>query len=103
MLEILNASLVWQRLVGIATEISLDVRRMAFSTQVRENGDYACGILDATGNLLAQAAFTQAIYANGMSTAARETVAQIGLDKISEGDVLITNDPWLVAGHLPDI
>jgi N-methylhydantoinase B len=33
----------------------------------------------------------------------KNIVAAIGRDEIRPGDVYLTNDPWLAAGHLPDI
>lgn len=99
----LLASRVWQRLVGVAAEISTDIRRTAFSSTVRETGDYACGILSRDRHLLAQAPFTNAIYANGMSAAADHCLEYWPATALRDGDALITNDPWYVAGHLPDM
>jgi N-methylhydantoinase B/oxoprolinase/acetone carboxylase alpha subunit len=33
----------------------------------------------------------------------KNMLAEIGADQMRPGDVFVTNDPWLAAGHLPDI
>ena len=45
---------VWSRLVSVADEIAGTLVKTAFSLVVRDNHDYACGLYDSKGRMLAQ-------------------------------------------------
>lgn len=93
----------WSRLSSIADEADASVMRTAFSSIIRDSHDYSCAIYDGNGNLLSQPNFVSPGHLGGMSVAMRRLKEHFPFDTLKEGDVIITNDPWLVSGHLPDV
>jgi len=104
-LDIITVEVLWGRLISIVDEVDAAVMRTAFSSIIREGHDYSCVLFDRRGMLLAQASCTAPGHTGGMTRAAKRLVKEYfpnGGD-LEEGDVLITNDPWLLSGHLPDV
>jgi N-methylhydantoinase B len=93
----------WQRLITIMDEVDAAVVRTSFSTIVGESRDFACIMLDARGDSLAQSTFSTPLFTVTLPTTARHLLAEYPGETLEEGDVLITNNPWLAAGHLPDV
>ena len=93
----------WNRLVTIANECWTATCRAAYSTIIGEALDVGCELLDANGNSLAHATRSIPVFNMIMPAAVRAVLARYGRDGIRDGDVFITNDPWLCAGHLPDV
>lgn len=86
----------------LAEEMAVELKKIAYSPIIREAGDFATGLTDKTGQLIARASYTPGHY-NSIAISTKEVIAAVGLEKIRPGDVLITNDPWICASHLPDI
>lgn len=103
-LNALELEIAWSRLLSIAEEADANVMRTAFSSIIRDSHDYCCALYDARGNLLAQPNFVTPGQLGGMS-AAMKTINEryFPFDRLNEGDVIITNDPWIMSGHLPDV
>jgi N-methylhydantoinase B/oxoprolinase/acetone carboxylase alpha subunit len=99
----LDLEIAWSRIASIAEEADANVMRTAFSSIIRDSHDYSCAIYDGRGNLLSQPNFVTPGHMGGM-TAAMKTLAGIfPFETLAEGDMIITNDPWIMSGHLPDI
>lgn len=94
---------VWHRLVSIADECWAATYRGAFSTIVGEALDVGCELLDARGESLAHATRSIPVFNMIMPNTVRAILDRYPPSAIAEGDVFITNDPWLCAGHLPDV
>jgi N-methylhydantoinase B len=94
---------LWNRLVSIAEEQARTLIRAAFSTILRETEDLSCGIFDPQGNMVVQAVTGTPGHVNSMATGVRHFLRKFSPSELREGDVLITNDPWQVSGHLNDI
>lgn len=98
-LEILS-----RRLSGIADEVATALVRTSFSMIVRDAHDYSCAICDAEGRLLMQASHGNPSHVGALFTTLKNILKDhIPVDAIKPGDVLITNDPWIGNGHLPDV
>lgn len=91
-----------ESLVSLTEEMATELRKIAISTIIREAQDFATGLTDTRGQLIAQAAYTPGHY-NTISAATRGLLATFAINQIRPGEVLISNDPWMCAGHLPDI
>lgn len=91
-----------QALVGIAEEMSVSLRRAAYSSIIWDMYDYACGLFTPEGEMLAQAR-TIAAQLGIMSTAYRHMIAAHPLEGWRPGDVYISNDPYRGCTHTPDI
>lgn len=93
----------WNRLIAVVQEQATTLIRTAFSTSVREAGDLSAGLFDKRGRMMAQAVTGTPGHVNAMAESVTHFVREIGAHSIFEGDVFITNDPWLGTGHLHDI
>lgn len=94
---------MWNRLISIVEEQAQALIRTAFSTSVREAGDLSAGVYNRAGLMLAQAVTGTPGHVNAMADAVAHFIRDIGPDNIFEGDIYITNDPWMGTGHLHDI
>ena len=92
----------WSRLVSIMDEVDIALLRTAFSTIVSETRDYAVIMLDRHARSIAQAQICVAHFTGSLPSATRTMLQEFPPDTLVPGDVLITNDPWLCHGHLPD-
>ncbi len=92
---------LWTRLISIVEEQAQALIRTAFSTSVREAGDLSAGVYDAEGRMLAQAVTGTPGHVNAMCDAVPHFLA--AHPDMAEGDVYLTNDPWLGTGHLHDV
>ncbi|MBO6853597.1 MAG: hydantoinase B/oxoprolinase family protein [Marivivens sp.] len=95
--------IMWNRLISVVEEQAQALVRTAFSTSVREAGDLSAGVYDIEGRMLAQAVTGTPGHVNAMAEAVAHFMREIGTDTMAEGDVYITNDPWMGTGHLHDI
>ena len=95
--------IMWSRAVTVAEEMWLTVCRTAFSLVISEAQDFACDLLDVNGDTLAHSSRAMPVFNLTLPRAAKALLEAFPADTLAEGDVLITNDPWLCAGHLFDI
>ncbi len=98
----ISLEIQWQRLVAIADEIDNAVIRTSFSTIVGESHDFGCVLMDATGAGLAQAQWSPPQFCTMLPRTTRAMLEKFPAETLQEGDVLITNDPWIGSTHLPD-
>jgi N-methylhydantoinase B len=91
-----------QQLVGIAEEMSMALRRAAFSSIIWDMYDYACGLFTPAGEMMAQAETIPA-QLGIMSTALKHMQRAIPLERWRPGDVLVCNDPYKGCTHTMDI
>jgi N-methylhydantoinase B len=94
---------LWNRLISIVNEQAAALMHASFTTVVREAGDLSAGVFDRRGNMLAQAVTGTPGHINTMANFVRGFVRHHPIDSLEPGDSLLTNDPWLVSGHLHDI
>ncbi len=99
----IHLQVMWNRLISVVEEQALTLVRTAFSTSVREAGDLSAGIFDQDARMLAQAVTGTPGHVNAMAEAVGHFIRDIGPQRIFEGDVYITNDPWKGTGHLHDV
>jgi N-methylhydantoinase B len=102
-MTLLARQIMWNRLISVVEEQAQALIRTAFSTSVREAGDLSAGVYDAAGRMLAQAVTGTPGHVNAMAEAVAHFIRLIGAPTMAEGDVYITNDPWMGTGHLHDI
>lgn len=99
----ISAGIIWSRLVSIADEMVSALVRTSFSTMVRESGDYSCMLFDSRGRFLCQGtASVPSFTGTGPATLAG-ILQHIPQDTLQDGDVLLTNDPWIGTGHVYDV
>ncbi len=99
----IELEIVWSNLISIVSEQAKALRRIAFSPIVREAGDLANALFDRRGRMVAQAVTGTPGHINSLAAAGKHFVEAFPTQTLNPGDVLITNDPWLSAGHFFDI
>ncbi|MBA2521047.1 MAG: hydantoinase B/oxoprolinase family protein [Chloroflexia bacterium] len=99
----ISLGIIWSRLIGIADDMWTTVLRTAVSTIIGAAQDFGCEILDAEGSSVAHSNRSMPVFNLVMPTVTRAVLARHPITTMREGDVYITNDPWLCAGHLDDI
>jgi 5-oxoprolinase (ATP-hydrolysing) len=102
-LDPVELQVLWSRLIHIADECWTTIWRAAFSTVIGEALDFGVEILDARGNSLAHAPRSMPVFHFCLPGTVHHLLEAFPVDTLEPGDVLMTNDPWLCAGHLPDI
>jgi N-methylhydantoinase A/oxoprolinase/acetone carboxylase beta subunit/N-methylhydantoinase B/oxoprolinase/acetone carboxylase alpha subunit len=95
--------IMWSRLINIVEECWLTVWRTAFSLIIGEAQDFACELLDPRGNSLAHSPRAMPVFNLTLPRAVRAILERFPAETLAPGDVLITNDPWICAGHLFDV
>jgi 5-oxoprolinase (ATP-hydrolysing)/N-methylhydantoinase A len=99
----IGLEIMWSRLVTVVEEMWSTVCRTAFSLVISEAQDFACEMLDAAGEPLAHSPRAMPVFNLTLPRAVKALLAAYPAETLRPGDVLVTNDPWLCAGHLYDI
>jgi N-methylhydantoinase B len=98
----IHTQIMWNRLIAVVEEQAQTLIRTAFSTSAREAGDLSAGVFDRQGRMLAQAVTGTPGHINAMAASVNFFLEKYPLETMKEGDVYITNDPWMGTGHLHD-
>jgi 5-oxoprolinase (ATP-hydrolysing) len=98
-----SLEIMWARLVTVVEEMWHTICRTAFSLIVSEAQDFACDLLDPDGESLAHSPRAMPVFNLTLPRAVKALLKKFPADSLQPGDVLVTNDPWLCAGHLFDI
>ena len=93
---------MWNRLLSVVEEQGQTLVRTAFSPIVRECGDISAGVFDLDGRMMAQAVTGTPGHVNSMAESVKHFINHFPLNTMHEGDIFITNDPWMGTGHLND-
>jgi N-methylhydantoinase B/oxoprolinase/acetone carboxylase alpha subunit len=99
----ISLEIMWSRMIGIADEMWTTVLRTAVSTIIGAAQDFGCEILDANGSSLSHSNRSMPVFNLVMPNVAREVLKKHPKETMQPGDVYVTNDPWICAGHLDDI
>ena len=95
--------IMWSRLTTVVDEMWLTIIRTAFSLIIAESQDFACELLDPAGETLAHSPRAMPVFNLTLPRAVKALLQRFPADTLQPGDMLVTNDPWLCAGHLFDI
>ena len=101
-LDTIHLQVMWNRLISVVEEQAQTLMRTAFSPIVRECGDLSAGVFDRNGRMLAQAVTGTPGHVNSMAESVKHFIHHFPLETMQEGDIYITNDPWMGTGHLND-
>lgn len=101
-MQVIRMQVLWNRLIAVVEEQAQTLMRTAFSPIVREAGDLSAGVFDIKGRMLAQAVTGTPGHVNSMAESVKHFLRRFPVDTMSEGDIYITNDPWMGTGHLND-
>ena len=95
--------ILWSRLISIADESAAALLRTSFSTIVRESNDFGTVLMDANGDSLSENTGGIPSFSGILPRTLKHFLAKYPIESWRPGDCVITNDPWLATGHLPDI
>lgn len=98
-----SLEIVWSRMITVVEEMWLTVCRTAFSLVISEAQDFACELLDPMGETLAHSPRAMPVFNLTLPRAVKALLKRYPAETLQPGDVLVTNDPWLCAGHLFDV
>ena len=102
-IDIITLGIVWDHLISIADELLLALVRTSFSMTVREAWDAGAVIFDRSGRPIAQGSQSTPAF-TGTAFYTIEKLLEIHpAHSLEDGDVVITNDPWIGTGHLADV
>ncbi len=99
--DVFTLEIIQEGLISAAEEMFHAFGRTSKSPVIYEVLDYACGLTDHTGELIAQAAGVPG-FLGTLDLAVKQTVAKFK-NRIFAGDVFITNDPYGNGTHLNDV
>lgn len=99
----ITLEILWSRLVAVADEAATTLLRTAFSPIIRESNDFATCLMNAEGETLGECSGGIPTFAGLLGRTARACLEKYPAESWREGDVVITNDPWIATGHLPDV
>ena len=99
----ISLEIYWNRLISIADESAAALLRTSFSTIVRESNDFATALMDVDGNALADNTAGIPSFVGTLPRTLRHFLKQFPREQWHPGDCIITNDPWMATGHLPDV
>jgi N-methylhydantoinase B len=102
-LDPVTLEILWTRMISAVDEAAKALRRTSFSTLVNESNDFACVLTDARGQSLAQNTESIPSFIGTLPVTVKHFIAEIGIENMVPGDVLVTNTPWIATGHLNDI
>ncbi len=101
-LDIVAQNVLWNRLISVCEEQANALMRAAFGAIVREAGDLSAGVFNSDGAMLAQAVTGTPGHVNTMAASVNAMLHVVPAENLKPGDALVTNDPWLGAGHVFD-
>ena len=99
----ISLEIMWSRLVTVSEEMWHTVCRTAYSLIISESQDFGCSILDVNGETLAHSSRVMPVFNLTLPMVVKAALARYPVETLEPGDVLVSNDPWLCAGHLFDI
>jgi N-methylhydantoinase B len=102
-IDAVDTGIIWSRIVSTAEEMVSALVRTAFSTMVRESGDYSCMIFDSRAKLLAQGTTSVPSFTGTGPHTLNHVLKYVSAEDMRDGDIIITNDPWIGTGHTYDI
>lgn len=87
------------RFAAIAEEMGVTLNRTAFSPNIKERRDFSCAIFDRSGGMIAQAAHIP-VHLGSMPLSVKAAIESC---QMSDGDMVMLNNPFQGGTHLPDI
>ena len=101
-IDSVTLQVIWNYLVTTADEMSINLQRSAYSSNIKTRRDHSCAIFDSAARTIAQA-HDQPAHLGLLSKSVPLALEDYGVDNIEEGDMIALNDPYHGSAHLPDI
>src|SRR3954452_24864633 len=95
----ITAEIVRSALVAITDEMKTNLMRTAYSMVIYEALDFTVGLFDADGDTIS-IGLGLPMFIRGLSDAIKAKLAHYGKEGIQPGDILLTNDSYIMGSHL---
>src|SRR5690606_6390807 len=95
----ITAEIVRAGFVAITEEMKTNLMRTAYNMIIYEAQDFTVGLFDANGDTIS-IGLGLPMFMRGLSDAIKAKLAFYGPDGIRPGDVLLTNDAYVMGSHL---
>lgn len=99
----ITLEILWRRLISIVDEADAAVYRTSFSSLIRDAHDYTNALFDRKGRELCEGSMVTPGQLGALALGVKSICGRFPEDSYKRGDILISNDPWLLAGHLNDV
>ncbi|HLG72845.1 MAG TPA: hydantoinase B/oxoprolinase family protein, partial [Chloroflexota bacterium] len=97
--DAITAEIIRNALVAITDEMKTNLMRTAYNMIIYEALDFTVGLFDADGNTVS-IGLGLPMFIRGLSDAVKAKIAHYGKDGIEPGDILLTNDSYIMGSHL---
>src|ERR687895_2221465 len=94
-----TAEVIRSALVAITGEMKTNLMRTAYHTIIYEAEDFTVGLFDSDGNTIS-IGLGLPMFIRGLSDAIKAKIAFWGKENIHPGDILLTNDSYIMGSHL---
>jgi N-methylhydantoinase B len=98
-IDAFTTEVIRSALVAITGEMKTNLMRTAYHTIIYEAEDFTVGLFDADGNTIS-IGLGLPMFVRGLSDAIKAKIAHWGKDNIRPGDILLTNDSYIMGSHL---
>jgi N-methylhydantoinase B/oxoprolinase/acetone carboxylase alpha subunit len=99
----LETQVLWNRLHATADEMFETAKRLAFSLSIRSGGDASSAVLTPDGDAIGLSNKSIPVFSGALARTTRIVLEDhFPPSSLEPGDVVVTNDPWIGAGHLSD-
>jgi N-methylhydantoinase B len=95
----ITAEIIRNALIAITDEMKTNMMRTAYNPIIYEALDFTVGLFDAAGNTTS-IGLGLPMFIRGLSDAIKAKLAFYGPDGIEPGDILLTNDAYIMGSHL---
>jgi len=101
-LDPIRFEVIRNALLEATEEMSVSLRRSAYSTNIKTRNDFSCALFDRRLRAVAQA-FNQPNHLGSLVHSVPSVVRAYGPERLGPGDTLIANHPYQGGVHLNDI
>lgn len=99
--SVVDLTILDGNLASICRDMGVTVMRTAYSPIFSESLDFTCGLFDRQGQMIAVGDFCPSMI-GGMPLIVKAIVEEFPLAEMSEGDVIVHNDPYRGGMHTPE-
>src|SRR5438105_2046060 len=97
--DAITAEIIRNAVVAITDEMKTNLMRTAYNMIIYEALDFTVGLFDADGNTVS-IGLGLPMFIRGLSDAIKAKLAHYGKANILPGDILLTNDSYIMGSHL---
>jgi len=94
-----TAEVIRSAVVAITGEMKTNLMRTAYHTIIYEAEDFTVGLFDADGNTIS-IGLGLPMFIRGLSDSIKSKIEFWGKENIEPGDILLTNDSYVMGSHL---